>query len=36
MSNGLAGRAARKLFDTMANTLVDALCRRAREVYGVG
>jgi len=34
MRNGLAGRAARKLFDSMANTLVDALCRRAREVYG--
>ena len=28
--------AARKLFDSMANTLVDALCRRAREVYGSG
>ena len=36
MRNGLAGRAARKLFDSMANTLVDALCRRAREVYGSG
>ncbi|MBK6278376.1 MAG: hypothetical protein IPF57_09725 [Gammaproteobacteria bacterium] len=29
-------RAARKLFDSMANTLVDALCRRAREVYWSG
>jgi len=36
LNNGLASRAARKLFDTMANTLVDALCRRAREVYGAG
>jgi ribosome-associated toxin RatA of RatAB toxin-antitoxin module len=34
MRNVLAGRAARKLFDSMANTLVDALCRRARQVYG--
>ena len=34
MSSALANRAARKLFDTMANSLVDALCRRAREVHG--
>ncbi len=34
MSNSLASRAARKLFETMANNLVDALCRRARDVYG--
>ncbi|HMV71891.1 MAG TPA: type II toxin-antitoxin system RatA family toxin [Pseudomonadales bacterium] len=34
MRNALAGRAARKLFDSMANTLVDALCQRARQVYG--
>jgi ribosome-associated toxin RatA of RatAB toxin-antitoxin module len=34
MSNALAAKAARKLFDSMANGLVDALCRRAREVHG--
>mgnify|MGYP003556011046 CR=1 FL=1 len=36
MRSGLAGRAARRLFDSMANTLVDALCRRAREGCGGG
>jgi ribosome-associated toxin RatA of RatAB toxin-antitoxin module len=34
MRSGLAGKAVGKLFDSMANTLVDALCQRAREVYG--
>ena len=34
MNNGLAGRAAGKLFDSMANGLVDSVCRRARVVYG--
>ena len=34
MSNTLSGVAARKLFDGVANGLVDALCRRARQVYG--
>lgn len=35
MSNRLASRAARKLFDSVANSLVDALCRRAREIHGI-
>jgi ribosome-associated toxin RatA of RatAB toxin-antitoxin module len=34
MSNALAGRAGRTLFESAASSLVDALCRRAREVYG--
>jgi ribosome-associated toxin RatA of RatAB toxin-antitoxin module len=32
MSNALIGRAARKLFDSVADTMVDAMCRRAREL----
>jgi ribosome-associated toxin RatA of RatAB toxin-antitoxin module len=34
LSNALAGRAARQLFESVANTLVDAVCRRARELHG--
>ena len=34
LSNALAGRAARQLFESVANGLVDAVCRRAREVHG--
>jgi ribosome-associated toxin RatA of RatAB toxin-antitoxin module len=28
------GLAASKLFSTMANELVDSLCRRADQIYG--
>ena len=34
LSNALAGRAARQLFESVANGLVDAVCRRARELHG--
>jgi len=34
MKQGLAARAVGKLFDSMATNLVDAVCKRAREVYG--
>lgn len=34
LGNGLAGRAARQLFESVANGLVDAVCRRARELHG--
>ena len=33
MSSALAGLAARKLFDSVANTMVDAMSKRAREIY---
>ncbi len=33
-SNGLLGAAAAKLFDSVTGNLVDALARRARELYG--
>ena len=33
-NNMAVGLAASKLFSTMANELVDSLCRRADEVYG--
>ena len=33
-NNMAVGLAAAKLFSTMANELVDSLCRRADEVYG--
>jgi ribosome-associated toxin RatA of RatAB toxin-antitoxin module len=34
MSNSLVGKAAKKLFEPVATNLVDALCKRAKEVYG--
>lgn len=34
MSSRLLGLAARKIFDGIANQMVDALVRRARTVYG--
>jgi ribosome-associated toxin RatA of RatAB toxin-antitoxin module len=34
LSNALAGRAARQLFESVANGLVEAVCRRARELHG--
>lgn len=34
LSNSLASRAARQLFESVANGLVDAVCRRARELHG--
>jgi len=34
MKNSLIGRAATKLFNPMANNLVDAVCKRAKELYG--
>jgi ribosome-associated toxin RatA of RatAB toxin-antitoxin module len=34
LSNSLANRAARQLFESVANGLVDAVCRRARELHG--
>jgi len=34
LSNTLASRAARQLFESVANGLVDAVCRRARELHG--
>ena len=34
LSNGLASGAARQLFESVANSLVDAVCRRARELHG--
>jgi ribosome-associated toxin RatA of RatAB toxin-antitoxin module len=34
MASKLGSLAARKLFDGVANNLVDALCNRARAVYG--
>jgi len=33
MKQGIAARAMAKLFDQVANNLVDAICKRAREVY---
>lgn len=33
VSNKLVGLAARRLFDSVAGNLVDALCQRARVVY---
>lgn len=33
-NNMAVGLAASKLFSTMANELVDSLCRRADEIYG--
>ena len=33
-SNALVGRAARQLFESVANSLVDAVVRRARELHG--
>jgi ribosome-associated toxin RatA of RatAB toxin-antitoxin module len=33
-NNGLLGAAAAKLFDSVTGNLVDALARRARELYG--
>lgn len=34
MRSALVGRAAGKLFNSAANSLVDAMCQRARQVYG--
>jgi len=34
LSNALAGRAARQLVESVANGLVEAICRRARELHG--
>lgn len=34
MSSSLGSLAAKKLFDGVANNLVDALCQRAKVVYG--
>lgn len=34
LSNSLASRAARQLFESVANGLVEAVCRRARELHG--
>lgn len=34
MSSTLGSLAAKKLFDGVANNLVDALCQRAKTVYG--
>ena len=34
VSNALLGAAAGKLFDSVTNNLVDALAKRAKEVYG--
>ena len=34
MSNKMAGLAAKKLFDTVSNNMVDAMVQRARVVYG--
>lgn len=34
MRSGVLGAAASKLFDRVSNNLVDAICRRAREIYG--
>jgi ribosome-associated toxin RatA of RatAB toxin-antitoxin module len=34
MSNSLVSLAAKKLFDGVANNLVDALCKRANALYG--
>jgi ribosome-associated toxin RatA of RatAB toxin-antitoxin module len=33
-NNGLLGAAAAKLFDSVTGNLVDAMARRARELYG--
>lgn len=33
-SNGLVAKAASKWFESVANELVDGLCRRAIQVYG--
>jgi ribosome-associated toxin RatA of RatAB toxin-antitoxin module len=33
-NNMAVGLAASKLFSTMANELVDSLCRRADQIYG--
>lgn len=34
LGGGIAARAARQLFESVANGLVDAVCRRARELHG--
>jgi ribosome-associated toxin RatA of RatAB toxin-antitoxin module len=34
MSNSIVGQAAKKIFEPVASNLVDALCKRARIVYG--
>lgn len=34
LNNALASRAARQLFESVASGLVDAICRRARELHG--
>ncbi len=34
MSNKVAGLAAKKLFDTVSNNMVDAMVQRAKDVYG--
>lgn len=34
MRSGVLGAAASKLFDRVSNNLVDAMCRRAEEMYG--
>lgn len=36
VNNAIASRLAANLFETMGNTLVDAFCRRADELYGPG
>ncbi len=34
MNSSVLGAAASKLFDRVSNNLVDAMCRRAEEMYG--
>ena len=36
LASGLLSAAARRLFQSVGNNLVDALCRRANELYGRG
>lgn len=34
VSNKLVGMAARRLFDSVSNNMVDAVCQRAHTIYG--
>ncbi len=34
VSNKLVGMAARRLFDSVSNNMVDAVCQRANTIYG--
>lgn len=36
LAGGLFGAAARRMFQSVGNNLVDALCKRANDVYGTG